>query len=159
MEKSKAESWRNVFANWPQGFKRKGVLQPAFDENIAFVDFVISDEMLVLERATPDNVGARRVMVPFVDIAALKFVEPLKTEQFLEAGYSKGNPVGKPSTTKSLGTAPNAPTNAARPVIATGTNSATTGQASSAQQPLPTSKPAPVQSTPVTNTQSAAPAS
>lgn len=153
MEKSKAESWRNVFANWPQGFKRKGVLQPAFDENIVFVDFLISDDMLVLERSTPDNVGARRVMVPFADIAALKFVEPLKTDQFLKAGYSKGNTAGRPAASRSSA----APASATRPATAAGPPSAPAAQTPVGQPSSPTQNPAIVQSPPAANTPSATP--
>lgn len=98
MDKSTAEVWRNVFANWPQGFRRKGVLIPSYGENIAFIDFVITDDVVVLERATPDGVGARRVMIPFGDIDAFKYTEPLKSEQFLEAGFrERGMAQAKPS--------------------------------------------------------------
>lgn len=88
---SLAAVWHNTFKNWPAHFKRKGVVAPiGGGESIPFVDFVMTDNVVVLERATPDNSGARRVAIPFSVIETLKYTEPLKTEQFLEAGYKEG---------------------------------------------------------------------
>ena len=90
MEKSTAAIWHDVFANWPPQFRRKGVLIPSYGEAIPFSDFVMTQDLVVLERPTPDSVGARRVAVPFQLIEGLKYVEPLKTEQFLNNGFSNG---------------------------------------------------------------------
>ncbi len=86
--------WQNLFANWPPNFRRKGVVIPGYEEQIPFSDFVIGDGVIILERPTPDGVGARRVAIPFAKIEAVKYTEPLKTQQFLEAGY-KGAPQQK----------------------------------------------------------------
>ena len=90
MNKSTAEIWRSVFARWPESFRRKGVLVPSFGEPIPFSDFVMDSDLLIIERPTPDSVGARRVAIPLSFIEGLKYTEPLKTQQFLEAGYTKG---------------------------------------------------------------------
>lgn len=84
-----ADLWRAAFATWPSNFRRKGVLVPVAGEAIPFSDFVMTKSLLVLERPTPDNVGARRVAIPFERIHNLKYTEPLKTEQFLKAGFAK----------------------------------------------------------------------
>lgn len=84
-----SEIWRNAFATWPTHFRRKGVVVPDGSEAIPFVDFVMTETMVVLERPTPDNAGARRVALPFDRIHNLKYTEPLKTEQFLKAGFVK----------------------------------------------------------------------
>lgn len=90
MNKSNAEIWREIFAKWPTEFRRKGVLIPSFGEAIPFSDFVMNGDLLIVERPTPDQVGARRVAVPLMFIEGLKYTEPLRTEQFLSAGFAKG---------------------------------------------------------------------
>lgn len=93
MEKS-ASIWREMFLKWPPHFKRKGVIEPVRGESIPFIDFVMSEDVVVIERATPDTTGARRVAVPFQNIMLLKFTEPLNTEAFLLAGYVLGANAG-----------------------------------------------------------------
>lgn len=91
-----SEVWRKAFATWPTTFRRKGVVVPADGEPVPFCDFVMSETILVLERPTPDTSGARRVAVPFDRIQNLKYTEPLKTEQFLKAGFVKEMPAELP---------------------------------------------------------------
>gem|GEM_PF-344804 len=101
-DKTVPSIWRETFAHWPAKFRRKGVIEPFQGDPIPFVDFVMNDDVLILERATPDNSGARRVVMPFHNIGLLKYTEPLKTEAFLLAGYVKGGetPPPKPKTKK-----------------------------------------------------------
>jgi len=87
--------WQDLFANWPPGFRRKGAVIPAYGEQIPFMDFVIGDGAVILERPTPDAGGGRRVAVPFARIEAVKYTEPIKTEELLEAGF-QGAPQTKP---------------------------------------------------------------
>lgn len=82
-----SEVWRKTFATWPSNFRRKGVVVPVYGEAIPFSDFVMNESLLILERPTPDNTGARRVALPFGRIHNLKYTEPLKTEQYLKAGF------------------------------------------------------------------------
>lgn len=89
-ENSIANVWRELFAKWPSGFKRKGVAIATFGEAVQFCDFVLNGDVVVLERPTPDTVGARRVVLPFALIEAVKYIEPLKTQQFLENGFVAG---------------------------------------------------------------------
>ncbi len=97
MENTVAHVWQDFFANWPPSFRRKGVVNPGYDEQIPFNDFVIGDGVVVLERPTPDGVGARRVAIPFARIAAVKYTEPLKTQQFLEAGFKGASTKNQPA--------------------------------------------------------------
>lgn len=85
--KSIKDTWRGFFARWPRGFGRKGVVMASFGEPVAFADFVMNQDFVVLERQAPDTHGARRVALPFECIEAVKFTEPLKTEQFLSNGF------------------------------------------------------------------------
>jgi hypothetical protein len=69
----------------------------AFDDPVPFCDFVFNADFVVLERATPDVHGARRVVLPFSLIQAVKYLTPLKTEQFLECGYVGALPQAQPT--------------------------------------------------------------
>ena len=96
MDKSVAHVWRDFFHNWPRGFARKGVVISSSQEQVPFVDFVANDEVLILERPTPDAVGGRRVALPFARIELLKFTEPLKTQELLAVGF-RGAAAAKPN--------------------------------------------------------------
>lgn len=98
-DKSIADVWRGFFARWPRGFGRKGVVIASFGEPVAFADFVINQDFVVLERLAPDTHGARRVALPFERIEAVKFVEPLKTEQFLSNGFIGAQTPAQPQAT------------------------------------------------------------
>lgn len=102
MDKSIPQIWRKYFATWPTQFKRRGVVIPSFGEAIAFIDFVMNEDVVVLERPTPDSVGARRVAIPFQMIETVKYTEPLKTEQFLKSGFVKGAESDSPTATKKV---------------------------------------------------------
>lgn len=115
MNKSNAEIWREIFATWPTEFRRKGVLLPSFGEAIPFSDFVMNGDLLIVERPTPDQVGARRVAVPLMFIEGLKYTEPLRTEQFLNAGFAKGV-TPKPEAQPAAAPAPE-PVAAAQPTL------------------------------------------
>ena len=82
-----AEVWRDFFVNWPANLARRGVAIASYNEQIPFVDFLTRNDVVVLERATPDAVGGRRVVLPFARIEALKYTEPLKTQQLVSAGF------------------------------------------------------------------------
>ena len=81
-------AWRQFFQNWPQGAPPRGVLVTRFDEQIAFDGLMASDAMLLIERKTPDTTGARKVLLAYQDIAALKFVDIVKGKTFESAGFA-----------------------------------------------------------------------
>jgi hypothetical protein len=82
-----ADAWRNCFQKWPVELERRGVLVTSFAEQILFDNFVISDDMLLLERKSPDTVGARMVILPFQNIEAVKIVEVVKPKAFQSMGF------------------------------------------------------------------------
>lgn len=81
------DTWRTCFAQWPEGLNRKGVVVTRFAEQIPFVDFLVSETMLLLERSTPDTIGARKIIMPFEQIAALKIVDVVKNKAFEPLGF------------------------------------------------------------------------
>ncbi len=104
VEKTVAEIWREFFLNWPTSFSRRGVAIAAFNEQIPFSDFLIGGDILILERPTPDATGGRRVALPFARIDAVKYTDPLRTEQLIEAGFQSAR--SQPATPKKKTPAP-----------------------------------------------------
>jgi hypothetical protein len=82
-----AAAWRDCFRNWPDDLERRGVLVTALNEQIPFDSFLTSDTMLLVERRTPDTVGARKVIVPYSQVAALKIVDVVKPKSFQALGF------------------------------------------------------------------------
>ena len=83
-----AEIWRQCFARWPADLERRGVLVTTFGEQIPFESFSTSPDMLLIERRTPDTVGARTVLVPYQNIAGLKLVDVIKVKAFQSLGFT-----------------------------------------------------------------------
>ncbi len=81
------ESWRGVFENWPESIPRRGVVITQFQENIAFSGFLISGGIVLLERDKPDTIGARKVMVAYDAIAAIKITDVIDLARFQVMGF------------------------------------------------------------------------
>jgi hypothetical protein len=82
-----ATSWKQCLEEWPESLPRNGVAVTKFDQ-IPFSSFLTSENMVVFERKTPDTVGARFIMSPYSEIAAIKFVDALRGKAFNAAGFS-----------------------------------------------------------------------
>ena len=80
-------SWKKLFGMWPDGMARRGVLVTAFGEQIPFSGFSAASAMLLLERQTPDSLGARMVIVSYDQIVALKITEVVKFSAFRSLGF------------------------------------------------------------------------
>jgi hypothetical protein len=82
------EIWRRCFLEWPADLGRRGVLVTTFGEQVPFETFSASDSMLLVERRAPDTLGARMVLVPYQNVAALKIVDVVKAKVFTQFGFS-----------------------------------------------------------------------
>lgn len=82
-----AEAWRSIFENWPESINRQGLVVTTFNEAVPFVDFLISGNILLLERDIPDSYGARKVMVAYDAIQAVKITQPLDLARFQVMGF------------------------------------------------------------------------
>lgn len=71
---------------WPACLTQQGVVITDF-EQLPFVAFLMKEHFVLLERRTPDTVGGRRVLVPYGQIRAVKFVDPVKTEELVQGGF------------------------------------------------------------------------
>ena len=84
-----SQDWKKLFGNWPASLSRTGVLVTRFNEQIPFCEFLTSDAFLLVERRTPDALGARKVMLSYDGISALKITDVIKSDVFVAAGFSK----------------------------------------------------------------------
>lgn len=82
-----AAAWRPLFENWPQGIPREGLLVTSFQEQIPFKDFLVSGEVLLVERDKPDSVGGRKVMITYEHVSAVKLISPVELSQYQQMGF------------------------------------------------------------------------
>lgn len=81
------DTWRDYFSNWPSGVAPTGIIVTSYQEQVPFESFQLSDRLLMLNRRAPDTVGARRVVVPFSEIVAVKITDILPAKAIKELGF------------------------------------------------------------------------
>lgn len=89
--------WREFLQAWPSGLTQSGVMVMSGGEQIAFCSFLLSDQVVMLERNAPDTVGARMLVVPYAKIDAIKITEPVGSDVFREAGFREVRSGSQPS--------------------------------------------------------------
>lgn len=82
-----AEAWRSLFENWPESIPRAGMVVTSYGETIAFKDFLISGSIVLVERETPDSLGARKVMIAYDGIACVKLTSPMELARYQVMGF------------------------------------------------------------------------
>ena len=82
-----AATWRALFENWPESIPRQGLLVTTFQETIPFVNYLISEGALMVERDKPDSFGARKVIVAYEAISAVKITSPQELGIFTAMGF------------------------------------------------------------------------
>ena len=81
------EYWRALFENWPSSVPRRGLVITTFNESIAFINYMMSGGILLLERDRPDTVGARKVMIAYDAISAVKITDVVELANFQALGF------------------------------------------------------------------------
>jgi len=87
MSTTSNDLWRDLFMNWPAGIPRRGIIVSTLNEPIPFKSFLLKGETLLLERAIPDPMGTRFLVLAFDAIHLLKLTDPIKESVLNEAGY------------------------------------------------------------------------
>ena len=82
-----AEAWKSLFENWPESVPREGLVVTSFNETIPFSGFLISGGVLLVDRDKPDTYGARKVMIAYSAIAAVKITNVLELARFQVMGF------------------------------------------------------------------------
>jgi hypothetical protein len=83
-----ASAWRDYFLAWPKELPHRGVLVTSFGEQIPFDGFMTTDALLLIERRTPDTIGARKVILSYTQIVAIKLVDVVKAKVLAGAGFT-----------------------------------------------------------------------
>ena len=91
----KEREWADLFLRWPADLPRSAAIITSFGEQITFRDFMTTESLLLVERRTPDVIGARQVIIPFRNIAAVKITEPVSMDIFSHAGF-RGRAASQP---------------------------------------------------------------
>lgn len=81
------DNWKELFENCPEGMPRQGILITSFQETVPFMDFRISEGILLLQRERPDTLNARKMMVSYESISALKFTDVDDISIYGELGF------------------------------------------------------------------------
>jgi hypothetical protein len=81
------EGWKDFFNQWPAEMNRRGIIVTSFGEQIPFSAFWTNANYLLMERQTPDSLGARTIALDFQQIAALKIVDVLKSKAIQALGF------------------------------------------------------------------------
>jgi hypothetical protein len=84
---SNGQEWQQLFENWPDSMPRQAMVVTNFGETITFVNFLLSPGILLLERDKPDTSGARKVMVSWQAISAVKIPSPMELGRFTVMGF------------------------------------------------------------------------
>lgn len=81
------EYWKMLFEGWPADLPREGLLITTFGESIPFRDYLLSPGIVLLERDKPDSAGARKVMLAYAAISALKITAVRDLADFTALGF------------------------------------------------------------------------
>ena len=85
-----AKNWYTLFTNWPADMPRQGLVITTFNESIPFVDFLVSEGIVILQRDKPDSLGARKAMLAYSAIAAVKMTDPGELDVYTKMGFQRG---------------------------------------------------------------------
>ena len=84
--------WKKFFLNWPADMPRRGILVTAFGDQIPFSGFLTSEAFLLVERTTPDAVGARSIVFAYDQVLAVKITEVVKPRSLRAIGFADEPP-------------------------------------------------------------------
>ncbi len=82
-------AWQEYFRKWPPELERRGVIVTSFDEQIPFDGFATNEHMLLLERKIPDTSGARKILLCYEQIVAVKITDVVKMKAFQSLGFEE----------------------------------------------------------------------
>lgn len=81
------EGWRSILENWPESIPKQGIVVTTFQESIPFQNFLLSSGIVLFERDKPDSLGARKVMLSYEAISAIKLADTLELARYQVMGF------------------------------------------------------------------------
>ncbi|MBN74049.1 hypothetical protein [Gimesia sp.] len=82
-----AEGWRSILENWPEVIPKQGIIVTNYQETIPFQNFLLSTGVVLLERDKPDSQGARKVMLSYEAISAIKLTDTMELARYQVMGF------------------------------------------------------------------------
>ncbi|MFG0240882.1 hypothetical protein V6x_08170 [Gimesia chilikensis] len=82
-----AEGWRSILENWPEVIPKQGIIVTNYQESIPFQNFLLSTGVVLLERDKPDSQGARKVMLSYEAISAIKLTDTMELARYQVMGF------------------------------------------------------------------------
>jgi len=82
-----AEGWRSILENWPEVIPKKGIVVTTYQESIPFQNFLLSSGVVLFERDKPDSLGARKVMISYEAICAIKLTDAMELARYQVMGF------------------------------------------------------------------------
>ena len=82
--------FHRILAEWPVSIERKGLLLTSFGESVPFIDFMLSGNLVLLDRGVPDTSDSRRVILAIDTIVGIKITSPIEMARFTAMGF-QGN--------------------------------------------------------------------
>ena len=79
--------WKALLTKWPKDLPKRGVLVSVLNDQTPFRSFMLTDEMVLFERINPDPLGARMLLLPYDQIAALKITDVVRESVFRALGF------------------------------------------------------------------------
>ena len=83
-----AFAWQQLFETWPSDSPRTGIIMTTFQESIVFSNFMTSEGLLAVERDRPDSMGARKVLLAFTAISAVKMTDTNDFAEIAKLGFT-----------------------------------------------------------------------
>jgi hypothetical protein len=87
MNQTPSDTWRNLFQHWPGSLPKQGLLVTNFGEQIPFTNFLVSGTAVLVERDKPDTIGARKVVLDYGAISAVKLTDPADIARYQVLGF------------------------------------------------------------------------
>ena len=79
--------WKALFENWPESIPQQGILVTSHGDSVPFISFLLSTGIVLLERDKPDASGARKVMISYGAISAIKLTSTFEMSRFGVMGF------------------------------------------------------------------------
>lgn len=84
--------WLRLLKAWPPKMPQQGIVVTELNEQIPFSGFMFDDEVMILQRPTPDAMGGRQVLIPYGSISCIKITAVVPTKMFNEFGFTGSLP-------------------------------------------------------------------
>ncbi len=79
--------FHRILTEWPVSIQRKGIMITSFGESVPFTDYMLSGNLVLIDRGVPDTAGARRVIVTIDAIVGIKITDPIEMARFTAMGF------------------------------------------------------------------------